>query len=96
MDKDGKEEESGSDEEGVKESLDHKCHLVWEGVTNQAQFGDKLKVVYDVRTEVDGRKPFLDKKCEYLWDSVMNFQSGRAIGLGEEDTFKEKMLESLN
>ena len=34
VDKDGKEEESGSDEEGLKESLDHKCHLVWEGVTN--------------------------------------------------------------
>ena len=59
---------SDSEESEVKESLDQKCHLIWEGVTNQPIFGDKLKVVYDVRTEMEGRKPFLDKKCEYLWD----------------------------
>ena len=70
--------------------------MIWEGVTNQPMFGDKLKVVYDVRTEMEGRKPFLDKKCEYLWEQVMNFQQARAIGLGEEDTFKQKILDSLN
>lgn len=62
---------SSGSEEGAKESVDLKCHLVWEGSTNVPQF-EKFRAVYGVKNEVEGRKVF-SEKTQYLWDTVMNF-----------------------
>ena len=70
-------------EDEAKESADKKCHLIWEGATNQPVF-DRFRAIYDIRTDGEGRKVFSEKNQEHFWNSAINFQPGRAIGFEEE------------
>ena len=76
-------DQNDEDEEAVKESTDSKCHLIWEGVTNQPIF-DRFRAVYDIRTDGEGRSVFSERGQEHFWNSAINFQPGRAIGFEEE------------
>ena len=76
-------DQDDEEDEAIKESSDNKCHLIWEGVTNQAIF-DRFRAIYDIRTDGEGRRVFLERGQEHFWNSAINFQPGRSMGFEEE------------
>jgi hypothetical protein len=58
-------------DEGVKESLDRKCSLVWEGPVKKKSF-EKWRV-YDIRSENEVKRVLSEKGCENYWNLVNTF-----------------------
>ena len=82
--------ESANDEdlEGVKESLDKGCFLVWEGLVKKRNF-EKWRVV-DIRSENEAKRLLTERGCEHYWNMILNFLPDRAQG--EEPEYLEKVL----
>lgn len=80
----------GNDEniDEVKESLDRKCFLVWEGVVKKKNF-ERWRIV-DIRSENEARRLLAEKGCEHYWSMVANFHPDRAEG--EDPIPLEKVL----
>ena len=62
----------------MKESLDKKCFLVWEGVVKKKSF-ERWRVV-DIRSENEAKRLLGEKGCEHYWSMVANFHPDRAEG----------------
>ena len=64
--------------DGVKESRDRQCFLVWEGLVKKKTF-DKWRVV-DIRSENEAKRLLAERGCEHYWSMIANFHSDRAQG----------------
>ncbi len=64
--------------DNIKESIDKKCFLVWEGVIKKKNF-EKWRVV-DIRSENEAKRLLGERGCEHYWNMVVNFHADRAQG----------------
>jgi len=64
--------------DNIKESLDKKCFLVWEGIVKKKNF-ERWRVV-DIRSEGEAKRLLGEKGCEHYWNMVVNFIPERAEG----------------
>eukprot|EP00347_Sterkiella_histriomuscorum_P009929 403339332 len=80
--------DENEDIDEVKESLDKKCFLVWEGVVKKKSF-ERWRVV-DIRSENEAKRLLGEKGCEHYWSMVANFHPDRAEG--EDHQGLEKVL----
>ncbi len=82
------EEETEEQMEQIKQSMDRKCFLVWEGELKKQQF-DKFRL-QELRNENEGRRILSEKGCEHYWNMVMTFNPLR--GEGEDPDALEEVL----
>lgn len=71
-------------DEGVAESADKKCFLVWQGVADKPACSI-FKSTFDLKKESEATKLFSEKKLDHIWSAVVNFQAGRAQAEEESD-----------
>lgn len=65
-------------EDTIKEDLDKRCFLIWEGILKKKTF-EKWRVV-DVRSENEARRLLGERGCEHYWNMIATFQPERAEG----------------